>query len=347
MPALCLDHLDAGGLITNYGCSSTCAHCVYRSSPRRDHAYITPAQAEANIRAVQRLGCRALHIGGGEPFLDLPGLLAVLRVARALRLSIDYVETNASWFRSEDQAVDVLRQLQSLDCHTLLVSIDPFHNAFIPFRKVKGLLAACQRAGTRVFPWRLEFFAEINRLDDQCPHGLDEYERAYGPGYLGSLEHRYGVNLGGRALTTFAPWHPRQSLETTLAEGRLPCSILANGSHFHTDLYGDFIPTKCPGLAIAIADLGTPLARGRYPALTRLYEAGPTALYEQALGRGFVARAAYALPCELCDHVRTFLATRLPREFPDLRPAGFYTVDSSAAPHPEAPELSDSLRRPG
>jgi hypothetical protein len=340
MSALSLDRLHAGGLITNYGCSSACAHCVYRSSPRRERGYISPAQAEANIRAVQRLGCRSLHIGGGEPFLDIAGLQEVLRVARAAHLGIDYIETNASWFRGEDHAVELLRELQRLGCHTLLVSIDPFHNAFIPFRRVKGLMSACQQAGTSVFPWRMEFFDEINRFDDQCTHSLDEYEAAYGPGYLGTLERRYGVNLGGRALATFSDCHPRQPLERILQEGRRPCSVLANGSHFHTDLYGDFIPTKCPGLGIALADLGTPLDPGRYPTLSRLYQAGPTALYEQAVAYGFAARPAYAFPCELCDHARTFLATHAAGDFPDLRPAEFYTVDPPAGAPAGQPGLA-------
>ena len=334
MSVLCLDRLHAGGLITNYGCSSACAHCVYRSSPRRERAYITAAQAEANLRAVRRLGCRSLHIGGGEPFLGPAGLQEVLRVARAERMDIDYIETNASWFRGEEQAVALLRQLQALGCHTLLISIDPFHNAFIPFRQVKGLMTACQEAGTSVFPWRMEFFDEINRFDDRSAHSLDEYEVAYGPGYLDSLERRYGVNLGGRALATFSGSHPRLPLAQILEEGRRPCAVLANGSHFHTDLHGDFIPTKCPGLAVAIADLGAPLAPDLYPSLVRLYEAGPTALYEEAVAHGFAARPAYAFPCELCDHVRTFLATGAPELYPDLRPREFYTVDPPAAVPP-------------
>lgn len=331
MSALRVDRLQAGGLITNYNCSSACAHCVYRSAPQRDRAYITPEQAEASIRAVRELGCSSLHLGGGEPFLDPVGLRAVLRVARAERMHIDYVETNASWFRTVDQAADLLRDLQGLGCHTLLVSIDPFHNAFIPFCKVKGLLAACEQAGTRVFPWRLEFFGEIDRFDDGCTHSLDEYERAYGPGYLGSLERRYGVNLGGRALRTFLDGHPQRPLARILEEGRRACLSLASGSHFHVDLHGDFVPAGCPGLGVALADLGSTLDPQRYPALVQLYTAGPTALYEQAVARGFVARAAYALPCELCDEVRTFLATNAPACFPDLRPAEFYRVDQGAA----------------
>ena len=101
----------------------------------------------------------------------------------------------------------------------------------------------------------------------------------------------------------------------------------------------------CPGLAVAIADLGAPLEPRRYPALVRLYEAGPTALCEQAAKYGFVARATYAFPCELYDHVRTFLAAHAAGDFPDLRPAEFYTVDApAAAANTRARGLADSSR---
>ncbi len=336
MASLCLDSLVSGGLIANYQCSSACAHCVYRSSPDRERGYITRERAAANYRAVRRLGCRAMHIGGGEPFLHIAGLLDALRAARDERLVIDYVETNASWFRDEEHAVTILGQLRSLGCDALLVSIDPFHNAAVPFRKVKGLMAACHSAGTSVFPWRMEFFEEINRFDDTRTHGIEEYEVAYGPGYLASLEHRYGMNLGGRALTTFAPYHPQQPLTRVLEEGTRACRVLANGCHFHTDLHGDFVPTHCPGLAVAVEDLGQPLDPGRYPAVTRLYELGPTGLCEAARDHGFVPRQTYAVPCELCDDVRTFLALHLPEHFPDLRPLEFYRVDRALRPRAEA-----------
>jgi hypothetical protein len=337
MSSLCFDSLSSGGLIVTYRCSSACAHCVYRSSPRRQRAYITPEQAASSFRTVKRLGCRAMHIGGGEPFLDVAALKDVLRAARAEGMAIDYVETNASCCGAESQTVDLLRELQDLGCDTLLVSIDPFHNAFIPLRKVKALMAACHRAGTRVFPWRLEFLDEIDRFDECCPHSLAEYQRVYGPEYLGALERRYGVSLGGRALTTFCPGHPGKPLAQILDEGSRGCTVLANGSHFHADLHGDFVPTKCPGLAVAMADLGAPLDPRRHPALVRLYEGGPAALYRCALAFGFVARPLYALPCELCDHVRTFLATRVAVQFPDLRPGEFYTVDASESVAPAVP----------
>jgi len=329
MTPLSYTELHSGGLITTYACSSACAHCVYRSSPKRQHDSITFETATDAFRTVRTLGCRAMHIGGGEPFLDVEALMQALSAARAERVDIDYIETNGSWFKDEASARDVLREVRHHGCDTLLVSIDPFHNAFIPFRKTRGVMEACRRAGMSVFPWRLEFQGDIDRFDDALPHRLEDYEEAYGPGYLRDLESRYGVNLGGRALTTFRRFHPMRPLNEILSEGQRGCAVLANGSHFHIDLHGDFIPTHCPGFGVKLADLGRPLPPATAPALTCLYSEGPTALYRQAVNRGFRPRDGYISPCDLCDHMRGFLAINTPDAYPDLRPVEFYTIDET------------------
>jgi hypothetical protein len=322
--SLCLDRLVSGGLITNYVCSSSCAHCVYRSSPARDRAYITAAQAEACFGRARSLGCSAMHIGGGEPFLDIAGLKEALRAARRSGMFIDYIETNASWYRDADSASCLLEELQSLGCGTLLLSIDPFHNEHIPFRKVKGVMAACRRTGMGIFPWRMEFYDEIDPFDDHVTHGLEEYVEAYGERYLRDLMHRYSVSHGGRALRTFDRMHRQRSAADWLADSA-PCRTLANTTHFHIDLYGTYIPSGCPGMAVAIEDLGAPLEPVRYPALTTLYTGGVAALHDRARELGYrPARDTYGTECALCDEIRGWLAHSHRDAFPDLAPLEFY-----------------------
>ena len=329
MSTLHYRHLVSGGLITTYLCSSTCAHCVYRSSPRRQRAHIHPEMAANAFRVARSLGCRSMHIGGGEPFLDVETLLRVLEAARDEHMGIDYIETNSSWFQQEESALEILREVRHRGCRTLLLSIDPFHNAFIPLRKIRGTMQACRRLGIEIFPWRLEFLDDIARFDEAVPHDLATYEATYGPDYIRDLETRYGVNLGGRALTTFRNYHPRRPLPIILEQGTQPCTILANTHHFHMDLYGDFIPTHCPGFGIAWHHLGGNIDPAIAPALTTLYAEGPTALYHRARPLGFIPRQeGYISPCDLCDHLRTFLAVQASETFPDLRPTEFYTVDA-------------------
>ena len=130
---LSISHLLSGGLITNYYCSSTCRHCLYRCSRRLPAEYISAETARVNLETVRELGCRTVHIGGGEPLLKTDGVASVLEVANQVGVHIDYVETNSSWYRNYDAACAVLEELSDRGLSTLLISISPFHNEHIRF----------------------------------------------------------------------------------------------------------------------------------------------------------------------------------------------------------------------
>ncbi len=325
-----ISHLYSGGLVVNYVCSSACAHCSYRSSPKRDRAYITYAQALDNCRTVRRLGCRSVHIGGGEPFLDRDGLFQALAAARDAGVGIDYIETNSSWYRDHAHATALLRDVRRAGCDTLLISIDPFHNAHIPFNKVKGAMAACRDAGVGIFPWRMEFFDEVNEFEDTTTHSLDEYVTRYGDAYLPGLGQRYGPSLSGRAVSTFAPFMEPEPLTSILAQGRRMGRGLTETGHFHVDLYGNYLPTGFPGFTVAIEDLGGTLPADRYPAATTLYRNGLEGLLDLARSQyGFTPRDTYRHPRELLDTVAGHLVRTAPKAFPDLGPTEYYTIDNN------------------
>jgi len=132
MAEFIIKKLRSGGLITNYFCTSSCKHCLYNCNPQWEKRYIDPIAAEKSLKTLRMLGCRSVHIGGGEPLLRPEKLAAVLEIADALGVSAEYVETNSSWFKELDSATARLRRLHNQGLNTLLVSISPFHNELIP-----------------------------------------------------------------------------------------------------------------------------------------------------------------------------------------------------------------------
>jgi len=324
MERLCITHLHSGGLITNYYCSSACRHCLYRCSPRWPKDYLDKPTAFRYLEIIRQRGCNSIHIGGGEPMLR-PDLLAeVLGATRSCGVTVEYVETNSSWFQSLETAVQTLEKLAACGLRTLLVSISPFHNEFIPFSKVKGVVQACRETGISVFPWMQELAADLVALDDQTRHSLREYEELFGEDYLSGLLRRYRVTPGGRALELFRETYPRRSVAEWAAGGG--CRELAGTFHFHIDLYGNYVPGLCAGFAIECGDLGAPLAPEKYPLLTRLYAGGIGAALEYAAKEfGFrPARETYAAKCELCFELRRFIVVECGAELSELRPVGHY-----------------------
>ena len=327
MRTLAIRRLASGGVITNYHCVSRCGHCLYNCSPRRGNAYLRESVATKIFGRIAELGCRSVHIGGGEPLLDPQQLVVVLQAAARANVAIDYVETNSAWFVEEKQAAALVEGLMAAGAHTLLVSISPFHNAFIPFARVKGVIDVCRRTGMNVFPWVNAFVRDLSRLDATQPHAMAEFEERFGRGYLQRIRDRYWIHLGGRALETYRPVYPQRTAKAVLADSPKSCSrALSDTSHFHIDLYGSYIPGLCAGLAIAMEDLGRPLPVGKYPLLERLAATGIRGLWDLASEAfGFAPRrGGYLNHCDLCTDIRGFLLQQEGAAFPELAPQGFY-----------------------
>jgi len=317
--------LNSGGLMTNYYCTSRCRHCLYACSPSWEKQYIDAETTEKTLSRIKALGCHAIHIGGGEPFLNVKGLQMVAETATSLGVAIEYVETNSSWYRGKDAACLVLSSLKAKGVPMVLVSISPFHNEHIPFYKVKGVIEACKAVKMKVFPWISDFYSEIDAFDDRSRHALEEYENRYGANYLKNLPARYWIHFGGRALKTFAPVLGTRPYEEILSSNQGGCFELLNVNHFHVDLFENYIPGLCSGLAIHGDDVGEEITEERYPLLYTLFYKGINGLFD--LGRrrhGFEPAETYLSKCDLCLDVRRHLVLNEETTYRELAPRAFY-----------------------
>ncbi|MDH7554477.1 MAG: radical SAM protein [Spirochaetota bacterium] len=318
--SLSIPYLVSGGIITNYSCSSRCRHCLYGCSPQRDRTYIHADTINTVCAVLLKNGCTSVHVGGGEPFLQIEKLLEAIDIITSHGIDIEYIETNASWYNNNKK--HILRNLTEHGVHTLLISISPFHNEFVPFSKTKELIATCNDSGIHVFPWVMDFYKDLSVFDSSCTHSLEEYESYFGKGYVASIPGRYWIHYGGRALKLFKGYYRTKPLEEILASP--PCREITNTSHFHFDVYGNYIPGLCSGLAIQADDIGKEIDSITYPFITTLYSEGVAGLYRLAQQEGFVAASSYLNKCDLCLHIRTFFVTQKKMNTPELQPVEFY-----------------------
>jgi hypothetical protein len=101
---------------------------------------------------------------------------------------------------------------------------------------------------------------------------------------------------------------------------------LSETSHFHIDLFGNYIPGLCSGLAIFRGDLGKPLFPEKYPLLSALFQSGIRGLVQMAQQEfGYSPhRDDYINKCDVCNEIRTFLVKGDLIAAPELQPAEFY-----------------------
>jgi len=325
MPNFNITNLSSGGLITNYYCTSKCKHCLYGCSPLWDKKYIKKQTAIDNFKKIKKLNCNSVHIGGGEPFLNFEELTNTVLAANEENIHIQYIETNSSWFKNHDNAIQKLNELKNIGINTLLISMSPFHNEHIPFFKVKGVIKACNQTGISVMPWIEDFYNDINSFDDQVTHSLDEYSDKFGGNYIQNIPLRYWIHYGGRVIHYYKHILPLKDIDEIIFSSSR-CSELNDTSHFHVDLFNNYIPGLCSGLAIHITDLGSSLSEKKYPIINTLYNRGINGFFQYAL-KHFNYKPAedkFLNKCHLCFDIRKYLVQEKKIQSVELAPKEYY-----------------------
>jgi hypothetical protein len=129
-----------------YQCNLACPHCcVPIEWPER----LSITAALSFLEDAHEFGIRTIGFTGGEPFLYLDFLEALVRRAAELGWRFDKIQTNGVWFQSNDELRLALRRLQCAGFTGKFgLSVDKFHHA--PGNGGKPTLAAlvsfCQAA---------------------------------------------------------------------------------------------------------------------------------------------------------------------------------------------------------
>jgi len=303
--------LTHGGIMVNYQCSAACRHCLYSCSPARGSGYMDDNSAETICRLLRKGGCRSVHIGGGEPFLDFERLLMVIRKLVRAGVTVEYIETNAYWvvdLSAQKQAGEKLEKLLAAGADTLCISIDPYHAEYVPYGAPLALAELCEKTGMNYFLWKHEFLGALSRLDPQKTHSRSEMEKTLSERYIYDTARLYGIGYGGRAVNIEREFGSLYPMESYAVE-KSPCRNLLSTGHFHVDMERFFIPPRCTGIRIPLSEAVEGIPGGKYPVFEALYSGGVSALLEFSLKQGFSPdRAGYPSRCNLCFHLRHFLS---------------------------------------
>jgi len=256
-------------------------------------------------------GCRSVHIGGGEPFLDFDSLLILVRTLTDSGIRVEYIETNAYWASDTLRSETYLRELLNADAGTLCISLDPFHAEYVPIELPLSLAKACNDAGFGYFLWQERYLPAMARLDKSKAHNREEMETLISPRYIIDTAKSYSLHFGGRAIGIEAEYYPCKPASDVL--NKRPCQRLLSGEHFHVDMHGQYIPPGCTGIAIPLSEAVHGIPDGKYPVFETLLAGGVERLLEYAVFKGFIVNdSGYPSGCALCFHIRHWLCENAP-----------------------------------
>ena len=297
------------GIMPNYQCTAACRHCLYACSPSFGSGYMAESIIDEVLGLLREGGCRSVHIGGGEPFLDFEGLLTLLDKARKFGVMVDYIETNGYWATNEENIAKRLRALKKAGGNALCISVDPFHSEYVPYAYPILLAKVCHREGFGYFLWQERFLRMLQKTNPNIAHDRKALEKSISEDYIINTATAYGIRIGGRAVQIEMEYKSREPLESLLQDK--PCIELVSTGHFHVDMYNQFIPPGCTGLLLPMAEVVNGIEPGKYPVYESLYRGGVRSLYLLSLDYGFVANEeGYTSSCVLCFFIRKFLSEK-------------------------------------
>ncbi len=299
------------GLMITYWCNASCASCYLACSPKRPEPDMSVEKALEiweGLIAASPHGCR-IHLTGGEPFGDWPGLIEICRLAKTAGLApLQKVETNAFWATDARIVRDRVQALDAAGMGKLCISADPYHQQFVPIARCRLAAEIAEQVlgADRVqVRWR-DWLADGFDTDSLSPEAREKVFAEYAAAGRERMNGRAAETLAERLVRK--SW--REYADTNCREAVL------RSRHVHVDPAGRLMPGTCAGIVLGQTDTGRDI-----PDLwTRLYEnhasrpvagvlasGGPTALAMRAIESGFVPQAGYARKCHLCWDVRRWL----------------------------------------
>jgi hypothetical protein len=302
-----------------YRCNAHCMHCEVEDNQRRS----TPAAIDPTLgahivhRVARAYPLRSLMTFGGEPLLYPEAVCAIHQAAYEEGIAHRSIITNAGVPRSEAGFRVLARRLADSGVNAILISIDAFHQTWIPLEVVERNARAFVDAGIEELVW------------NPCWVGSREHDNAWNQHtgeILAALSHlpiRQGagniVQPYGHACDTLTEFLPRKVPLPVGSCGDLPYTAPLDrvGS---IGVEPDGAITVCQELDIGNAAQEDVLAiLQRYapyqiPEARALLEGGVSALVELARAQGvFPDPDGYYSVCDLCISLRRQMRGRIAR----------------------------------
>jgi hypothetical protein len=151
-PYLTIERVE---FVVTYRCNSTCIHCQVDEKQRRSKpAALDPGLAARMIREVCRAWSpRSVMTFGGEPLLYADAVYAVHSAARECGIPHRQVITNAGYPSAPERFKIVAHSLAESGVNSVYISVDAFHQEFVPLEIVERNARLLLEAGIPELHW--------------------------------------------------------------------------------------------------------------------------------------------------------------------------------------------------
>ena len=128
-------------------CSGRCKHCSNGEHTGAGESVNADAAESAIKRLAERFAIQSVMTFGGEPLLFAETVCKIHTAARDCGISKRQIITNGYFSKNEDRINKVARDLCASGVNDILLSVDVFHQEFIPIEPVMHFAEALLKQG--------------------------------------------------------------------------------------------------------------------------------------------------------------------------------------------------------
>lgn len=307
------------GLHITDRCNARCLHCVFSCGPEIKGC-MKLEEVRNYLQDARALGTEIICVTGGEPMLH-PSLVKKI-ISESSRLSFPqtWLFTNGFWANNASKAHETVEKLRGLGLTKMFLSVDFFHQSYVPIEFVKNAIEASLKSSLEVdIDSRFLGNTEEENKFNSATHGYLASLRDLLM-YVGVMKAQpMFVGRAADSLAKHARFWPLSEIMKEKCPGAWAGGTLDDPSGVDVDELG-FV-SVCPGLSIGNAldgSLGKIVAEYDYrdfDVIAALCEDGLQGLLSLASTHGYVPKGAYVSACHLCYETRKFLRSTFPEAF--------------------------------
>lgn len=135
--------------IITYACTSRCIHCCNIGTDTSKYpVHVDPDIAVDTLKRVAQLhDLTSVMTFGGEPLLYPDIVAAIHRTARELGIETRSIITNGYWTKNSGRTKEIARQMAHSGVNKISLSVDAFHQTWIPLEIVIHSVESLLEAG--------------------------------------------------------------------------------------------------------------------------------------------------------------------------------------------------------
>ena len=234
-----LKNLNKIEFVITYACSGRCKHCSEGDHEACGESIDVQIAADAVRRISAEYDIKTVMTFGGEPLLCPDAVYEIMRAAKELDIPKRQVITNGYFSNNESVMAEVATRLAESGANDLLLSVDAFHQEFIPFDIVKRFAELAKGRGIpiRLQPAWLQGADAKNPYNEKTKEVLESFSDLNIPIGEGNV-----IFPEGNALKYLADYFKGNLPENPYAED--PCNVKCisfepNGNVLGGNVYRD------------------------------------------------------------------------------------------------------------